>query len=504
MKKEKLQSKEQPVKKQKKHVIFCLIAVLISVLVLHLVYSIIDEKHPQETRTKREYMGDIETTPKKWLNGYLGAFFRFKQLGNINWLIIPLLIWFLTTKKLKRERWQWALLLVWGLTVVFIGIKGYYNFRYQLTLFPITSAMVLFLLWKFLENKSRILKILCFSLVILACLFNIYHYFNLYKTYWGLRVSVDTPHFPYRLMEYFKTPEFKGGAENRAKVLTINQPIYYYHVPEKGVDYVGPGAIKVWVEFKKSTGTVQSRTRLFQYLKSRFGVEYILLSMIHERFHRSTMLGEFLHSECKLVVEDQNWLLYRLRDRPLQKVLSFPGYKQVQVWNEKNSKAASTSPVNFQSISPSLLRFSRQGIFKFEPGANEGENIIIVSNTKVKGKEKRRIHFGYEFNRKGLNIENREYEGKYVAFIVRTAISPYLLNRENYIAVVDYNQDGTHKAEKTYFTSHHWRTYIVSNRVRSGSKRLLLMFRFCPQSEKDRFRIKDVKVIISDKPLGDR
>jgi hypothetical protein len=124
-----------------------------------------------------------------------------------------------------------------------------------------------------------------------------------------------------------------------------------------------------------------------------------------------------------------------------------------------------------------------------------------VRNTKAKKDVKNRIHFGYEFNRKGLKIESHEYEGKYVTFIVRAAISPSLLNRDNYIAVVDYNKDGSHKAEKTYFTSHHWRTYMVSKRVRPGNTRLLLMIRFCPQTRQDRFRIKDVKVIVSEEPL---
>jgi hypothetical protein len=481
--------------KKKKHIIAGLAVVFISILVLLLVYTIIDERNPGKAQTKKEYMGDIDTPGKKWLNGHFGVFFRFKQLGNINWLIIPLLIWFLTKK--KPERWQWALLFVWGLTVIFIGIKGYYNFRYQLTLFPITSAMVLFLSWKFLEDKSKSLKILAFSFITLACLFNIYHYSDLYKNYWNLRVSVKDPHFPHQLMDYLKSGEVPDRA---SKVLTLNQPIYYYHVPKKGVDYVSPNAIKVWVEFKKRTGTVASRWHLYRFLKRRFGIKYILLSMVHLRFRRSTILEEFLHCECKLEVQDQSWLLYRLRDKPLEKTLRSPAYKRINVWNDVESKAAA-SISSFQKITPFLLRFSKQGIFKFEVGENRGKKTIIVRNTKVKKNAKRRIHFGYEFNRKGLKIGTHEYEGKYVTFVVRAAISPSLLNRDNYIAVVDYNKDGSHKAEKTYFTSHHWRTYIVSKQVKPGNTRLLLMFRFCPQSTEHRFRIKDVKVVVSEEPL---
>jgi hypothetical protein len=201
------------------------------------------------------------------------------------------------------------------------------------------------------------------------------------------------------------------------------------------------------------------------------------------------------------MVEDQGWLLYRLRDKPLEKTLKSPAYKQVKVWNDHEPKAAAASMLSFPKVSPFLLRFSRQGIYKFEVGENREKKTIIVRNTKSKKNVKKRIHFGYEFNRKGLNIKSHEYEGKYVTFIVRAAISPSLLNRDNYIAIVDYNKDKTREAEKTYFTSHHWRTYMVSQRVRPGSSRLLLMFRFCPQTRQDRFRIKDVKVIVSEEPL---
>ncbi len=484
--------------KNKKHIIAGLAAVFISVLVLLTVYAIIDKKHPEKIQTSEEYLGDIETPAKKWLNGYLGVFSRFKQLGNINWLIIPLSIWFFTTKKIKKERWHWALLFAWGLTAVLIGIKGYYNTRYQLTLFPFTSAMVLFLSWKFLEDKSKSIKILVFSFITLACLFNIYHYFDIYKTHWNLRVSVKTPHFPYRLMDYLKSRLDPGKS---SKVLTINQPIFYYHVDQKGVDYISPSAINVWVEFKKRTGTVETRHGLYQMLRRRYNVKYVLSNTGHLRFQRSTMLGEFLHCEGKLVVEDQGWLLYRLRDEPLEKTIKSPAYKQIKVWNGGETKTAAASVLSIETITPFLLRFSREGVFKYEVGGDREEKTIIVYNTKSKKNAKKRLHFGYEFNQKGLEIGVDEYEGKYVTFIARTAISPVLLNRDNYIAVVDYNKDGSREAGKTYFTSHHWRTYMVSKRVKPGSSRLLLMFRFCPQTGQDRFMIKDVKVVISEDPL---
>ena len=222
-------------------------------------------------------------------------------------------------------------------------------------------------------------------------------------------------------------------------------------------------------------------------------VNYILLSALHKRFHRSTMLGEFLHCECKPVLKEKSWLLYRLRNRPLEEQLKSSAFREIKVWDESQSTV--------QTIAPSLLRFYRNGIFKFEVGKGKKNNTIIVRDTRIKKGAKRRIHFGLEFNRKGLHVDAREYEGKYVHFVIRTAISPHLLDRGNYICIADYNKNGTHESRKTYFTSHHWRTYIVSKKVRPGNSRLILMFRFCPQSPRDQLKIKDVKIVISPEPL---
>jgi hypothetical protein len=356
--------------------------------------------------------------------------------------------------------------------------------------------MVLFLTWKFLEDKSNSIKIICFSFIALACLFNIYHYRDFYKSYWDLRVRVKNPHFPYKLINYLDS---RTVPERSSRVLTINQPIFYYYVRGKGVDYVGSSSIQIWVELKKKTGTVNSRYQLYQLLRKRYRVKYILLSKVHQRFHRTTMLEEFLHCECKLVLEDHGWLLYKLRKKNLEETLSFSSFKQIKLWNDRIE--AGNAELNVQDVSPFLLRFSSQGVFKFEMKKGKSKKAILVRNKKAREGVKKRIHFGYEFNRKGLKVKKHEYEGMYVTFIVRTFISPSLLNRDNYIAIVDYNKDGSHLAEKTFFTTQHWRTYMVSKKIRPGNKRLLLMFRYCPKSKQDRFKIQDVRVVISKEPL---
>jgi hypothetical protein len=487
--------------KNKKNIFFCLAAMLIAVLVLHLVYPVIDKRVHEEIDSREEYVGDIETRVKEWLNGHLGLFFRFKFLGNINWLIIPLLAWFLVTtirrKQNRWPRWQQALVFVWFFLVLFIAVKGYANPRYQLTLFPFTSAMVLFLLWKFLEDKQKYLKITCFSFVALLCAFNIYHYFDNYKSTWNLRVALSDPHFPYKLMDYLDTGK---DINDESRVFVINQPIFYYHTRKKGLDYLSPYAVFVWIEFRKK---VASREKAFWLLKRVHKVDYILLKAMHQRFYRSIMLEEFLHCECKLVKEDNGWLLYKIKDRRLEEELQSPAHKQIKVWVGDELKPGKAIK-KVKEISPWLFRLSRRGIYKFNvregKGRNKGEYHMVVHLSRHKKDKKPRLQFGYEFNRRGL--DEKIPEGKYVNFVVRTSISPNLLNVHNCIIVTDYREsDNTWEQEKTVFTSHGWRTYKVSKKVRPGTTRLVLIFRFTPQSKKDRLRIKDAKIIISDKPL---
>jgi hypothetical protein len=310
-------------------------------------------------------------------------------------------------------------------------------------------------------------------------------------------VALSNPYFPQDLVNYLDTSK---DINDESRVFVINQPIFYYHTQKMGVDYLSPQAVFAWIEFRKKVG---SRGKAFWLLKKAYKVNYILLKSIHKRFYRSIMLEEFLHCECKLVKEDNGWLLYKLRDKFLEQELQSPAHKQIKVWYGDQLKPPGTIK-DVNEISPSLFRLSRRGIYKFNvregKGRSKGENHIAVHLSRHKKNQKPRIQFGYEFNCRGL--DEKIPEGKYVNFVVRTAISPNLLNIHNCIIAVDYREsDKTWEQEKTVFTYHRWRTYIVSKKVRPGTTRLILMFRFTPQSKKDRLRIEDAKIVISEKPL---
>jgi hypothetical protein len=147
--------------------------------------------------------------------------------------------------------------------------------------------------------------------------------------------------------------------------------------------------------------------------------------------------------------------------------------------------------------SPALRLFSRRGEFTAVFTASERGNILEIRNTAPGDKGKRWTSFGYEVNQSGFGMTIPG--GKYIYMLVEAAVSPPLINNENYLLVSDF--DGVWKSRKVFFTSPEWRTYIISKKVQMGSTRLLLGARFAPGSESDTIRIRKVKLFISDRPL---
>ena len=460
--------------KNKKPLIFFLIALIISVLVLCLVYRVIDKRAQTSLSRSPQYMAEIESPGKKWLNGYFGVFFRFKYLGNINWLAVPLLAWFLLTgKKRKRERWQMALAFAWLLTFLFIALKGYYNSRYQLTLFPFTAAVILLLMWELLKDKKTYLKILCFSALGLMCLYNIGHYFHRYAFFWELRVSRTNVHFPHELLNYLDSR--KDIAHPRSRVFVFNQPIYYYYTDKSGIDYESPYRYDIFLGLKQKKG---NRRELHRTIRKKWHVKFILIDWASESKYKDSNLAEFLNCECNLLLDDNGYRLYEVRDMFLNRAVRKRGYQKIESWN--------------------LFSLSVQGIRgKFDINKNKAKGMVTVANIEAAKSGRRLIQLGFRANAKKNKITVPP--GRYIHFLVTAKVSKSLINKDNYIFIQDFKKKW--ERQKFYFSSPYWRDYLISRRIREGSSDVMLGLRLAPQSPEDKIIIKNVRVYVSDKPL---
>jgi hypothetical protein len=178
-----------------------------------------------------------------------------------------------------------------------------------------------------------------------------------------------------------------------------------------------------------------------------------------------------------------------LVDLLMDKTVTSPGDKEIKVWN-KNGLTA-------QEISPMLIPFAKWGTVKIDSAGDNGINMLRVRIIEPDKDGIRKLHLGYEFNRNGLNAEIPE--GRTIHFIVRAAISPNLLNRENFIGIQDFDRQW--KSSRTYFQSPDWTTYHISKKVRSGVKRLVLFIKFIPQSSTDYIMLEEARLLVSEKNL---
>jgi hypothetical protein len=177
-----------------------------------------------------------------------------------------------------------------------------------------------------------------------------------------------------------------------------------------------------------------------------------------------------------------------LVDLLMDKTVKSPGDKEIKVWN-KNGLTA-------QEISPMLILFARWGTVKIDSTRDNNINMLRVRVIEPDKNGIRKLHLGYEFNRKGLNGEIPG--GKTLHFIVRASISPNLLNKDNFIAVQDFGHRW--RSSKTYFYSPNSTTYHISKKVRSGIKRLVLLIKFTPQCSTDYIILEEVRLLVSENP----
>jgi hypothetical protein len=161
------------------------------------------------------------------------------------------------------------------------------------------------------------------------------------------------------------------------------------------------------------------------------------------------------------------------------------------VWNRH-----AASP---QDTSPALLTFFEKGKFAYEFAAKQTGNVLEVHSLSADEKGVRQTNFGFEPNRKGFAVDIAAVEGKYIYLVVNAAVSSRLQDEDNYMFIS--TQSGGWGAEKQFFSSPGWRTYILAKKIQPGTTRLIVGFRFTPKSKEDRLTIRHISIYVSEKPV---
>lgn len=206
---------------EQKYSMYTLSVMIGVMLMLAGVYSIVDFVPEIITDSNLTARG-IDSPLKLLFNGYLGHFFRFRYLGNINWLMLPLLIHVLLTWR-SRPKWEKALVCWYILALILIGLQGYFNYRYAQTLMPLTIVMVMVTLWRFLQHELLVkLRHVVMCFVLLLVVYNTYHY----APFGGAAARV-------RLVEEQKEPTRKDNRSVQARITEkkrIDGPSFFMSV----------------------------------------------------------------------------------------------------------------------------------------------------------------------------------------------------------------------------------------------------------------------------------
>lgn len=397
------------------------------------------------------FVREIGTNKDFWLNGYLGIFFRFKMFGWLNWLAIPLFIYFLITIK-KRKRWEIALCLALFLACIFLCYKGYRNYRYQLTLFPVLITIIFLFGWQVLRKKNR--KVIGVIILICSCMLlgNCYSLRDSYKYYWKSAIGHGKhgERFPYKLIEYINE-----NVSDDSVMVERNQPILHYYTSKK----------------KKLRGQGKSK--------------YILI--------RGGSVAGY-----DLVCEEQGYKLYK------KKEAGVPNNLTIKYFNKKKpdfetdfSNWTGKDEVSMNDISKTvapMVMLGNRGNFVFKRIFSDSGNIVRVILSQPEFNKKSVILFGYRYQTNGFRLKVNDGD-------IVSVIASVRLSKQAGRAPELFVQDKTDYwvREKVYYKDASWRDVLVSKRIREGFTNICIGISWEPEFADEWLEIKSIRVHVSAK-----
>jgi hypothetical protein len=292
-------------------------------LVLYYIQIHIDERVTDINLIYRR----IETPTKLLLNGYLGHFFNFKYLGNLNWLIIPFGIYAVVKLHFFDTPWKKALGLSYLMALLLISVKGYFNARYQLTLMPLTlPTAVLFISLYIHENNLTKYKFHIVLSLFLLIIINTAIGFLFMQQKTEKTVSEGKGGIMYKLMLPFKALskienkqkstaypviDFIRSLPNKEKILVNNLPMLYYYTNKSGT-YYWCGDDTYYTDKGRSL-LMENRNidQMRQFINDTLGCKYLLSSDYYNQ--HSEKFNEFVHCYCKPVFMDNGeFVMYEI------------------------------------------------------------------------------------------------------------------------------------------------------------------------------------------------
>ena len=245
----------------------------------------------------------IETPLKLWLNGFFGQFFHLKFVGTIACLfLIPYFYFLFSFRKLSMT--YKAILIGYSIIALLLIFKGYFNYRYQLTLYPLNILLLFIFFANKIELKSARFHIHIAIMILIISISNISNYSIVKKLITRFEnqqpaknddLQITTNH---NLEDVFK---FIDTVKTDQPFLVNDLSMFYYYTNRNGVYF--------WAErdiyFDKlgSNTSLQNKSDIEykNYIKDSLHCDYIFSC---ERYNLlSQKFSKFLLQECLLVFQ---------------------------------------------------------------------------------------------------------------------------------------------------------------------------------------------------------
>ena len=395
---------------------------------------------------KGNYVRGIGTNQDLWFNGYLGMFLNFKMIGWHNWSGIPLSVWFLLSIR-RRARWQVAVFTAVICSTLFLSVKGYVNFRYLLTLFPLWTTLIALFGWEILRKKSRWVSACVFTFLICLLIGNIYNQKDMYKYYYNSATGngIAGERFPWKMIEYIND-KMPDGTVIKEK----NLPWFYYYTDKKSPS------------------------------DKRAPAKYMLVR------------GESL-KDYTLIAEDQGYRLYEKREPESTESLLRSIAEQKPVFQTQFSSLENVSPFfmsDLNKVLSPMVFLGGKNKFRFRQADAKGILRIEMPDGEFNKLNRRsKIQFGYDNRKNGFNLNCTDGDIVYFVINIRhsggTIIQAFIQDKTDYWL-----------REKIFLRGRQWQTLVVKKRIRSGAKKISMGVYWEPLSEVDWMEIKSIKVYV--------
>jgi hypothetical protein len=310
--------------------------------VIALVYGALESPVNPEASPKDQLRG-LDTVSKRLFAGHLGNLFHFQYVGPFLWLTLPLLAWYRSRQKRFNELEHRVLLLL-GPAVLILAIKGYFNYRYHLTLLPIWMLVFWYLATQLiaLEQPSRKMLRAVLAVLVLLQAGNTFRHSpvfrpdppvytefrdfeslpagkavgelswmdiipRVFKLYTGALLRNELPDYRYN-RNFFKERRrsmlnfFELLDTTSSRVFVNNRPAVYYYTQAKG-PYAWVGTDEIWLQNGYANlfeGRDDHTVR--EYLSDTLQCDLILSHVLYNPFHER--LQPFLEKHTRLFFRD--------------------------------------------------------------------------------------------------------------------------------------------------------------------------------------------------------